>query len=471
RTTKLNRELLKIGANSVWTPVSRTSVKGWCIECCQLTELTFCNGCSLLHVCQWCVQNRRCFLDNTPHLLKLRTFESPMTKEKLQCVIDMYASLFPINSNVINKFKKMTKQRRCRNELNELWYNQLLLPITLNALTFKFQSREVHVFGFYEGDIRMDNLPYRKSNFIDVYDRLLLDQINFERMNELPFSLQSIYAQKYFKISRLPMMKLKDINYSDFTSLNLITKYRIKNRIITRNVSDFNWESELKLHDDLHNDKHKILAALFTSTMEEFEIHDLNIGRVKSDIFKLGHYCKPNYIASEHWQSASKVIKCEWCDTKYAFRNIDWRMESMYNELMSFIQSCYKSNTNVGHCSSVEKIYPLVKRLFWHAITDYIDNTIDELFNSMNPSIVRDESVITFHWQISITLYIHLKSILKVDALPFILSLSQFRTIIKGIVSHWCDISKLDMLPLCVKQTDDIIDLKSQGKLLEEYEL
>lgn len=471
KITKLNRELLRIGANSVWIPVSSNKVKGWCIECCQLTELTFCHGCSLAHACQWCIQNKRCFLDNEPHLLKLRTFESPITKEKLQCIIDLYNLLFPINSGIINRFKKIVNQRKCRNEFEQSWYNQLLFPITLNAAVFKFHSREVYVFGLYEGSSSCTDLPYRIVNCIDLYDRLLLDQINFERMSSLPASLQSVYANKYFKLSRLPSMKLKQIYYSDFSKQNLINKCKTKSRIVLRNLTKFTWDSQVSLHYDVINNKEKILTALSTSSLKRFKTHDLNLGRVKADIFELGHHCKPNYISSNHWQPASKVSQCRRCNMKYVFRNMDWKMESMYNELLSFIQACYKSNVNVGNCSSIESAYPLVKDILWHSITKYIDQTIEKLFNAMNPVEVDGQQVISFHWQIDLALYIHIKMILETETLPFVFTLNQFRSIIKGIVNQWYDVTELDYLPLCAEQTDKLVKLEEEGKISEEYEL
>ncbi|AOW69410.1 NSP1, partial [Rotavirus A] len=471
RITRLNRELLKIGANSVWTPTYSNKIKGWCIECCQYTELTFCHGCSLMHVCQWCIQNKRCFLDNTPHLLKLRTFESPITKKKLQCVIDMYNSIFPINCNVINKFKKMINQRKCRNELNDVWYNQLLLPITLNAAVFKFQSKEIYVFGFYEGNGSCINLPYRFVNCTDIYDKLLLDQVNFERMCDLPNNLQSMYATKYFKMSRLPSMKMKQVYYSDFTKQNLLRRYGINTRLILRNVTETNWNSEIEMHKDLVNNKNKILMALSDSRIKQFETHELNLGRIKADIFELGHHCKPNYISSNHWQSASQVVQCKWCNVKYMFKNMDWRMESMYNEIMSFLQSCYKSNVNVGHCSSVENIYSLVRNLFWLSITKHVDEIIEKLFNAMYPIDREEKKLISFHYQMDFSLYIHIKTLLNTESLPFFLTLQQFSNVIKGIIDHWCNISELSLLPLCTEQTNTLIELKEQNRLCEEYEL
>uniref|UniRef100_O39822 Non-structural protein 1 n=1 Tax=Rotavirus A (isolate RVA/Equine/United Kingdom/L338/1988/G13P12[18]) TaxID=36441 RepID=NSP1_ROTEL len=471
KITKINRELLKIGANSIWTPVRSDKIKGWCIECCQLTELVFCSGCSLAHVCQWCVRNKRCFLDSQPHLLKLRTFEAPITKEKLQCVISMYNMLFPINENIINRFKKNVKQKKCRNEFNATWYNQLLLPITLNAAVFKFQSRIVYVFGFYEGTTACGYLPYRMVNCIDIYDRLLLDSVNFDRMSALPSDLQALYAQKYFKISRLPSMKLRQVYYSDFTKQNLITKYRTKTRITHRNVSKINWDTDIELHNDLMHNKHRILTALTTAEEKQFEVHDVNLGRIKADMFELGHHCKPNYISSNHWQPASRVSLCRWCNIKYAFRNMDWRMESMYNELMSFIQSCYKSNANVDHCSSIESVYPMVRNVFWHSTTKYIDETLEKLFNMMNPVNIDNQKVISFHWQIDLSLYLHIKMILKTEALPFMLKVHEFQSIVKGIINQWCDFSKVSELPICVESTDTLLRMYEQGELSEEYEL
>lgn len=351
------------------------------------------------------------------------------------------------------------------------WYGQLLLPITLNAAVFNFQSREVYVFGFYEGSTSIGNLPYRFVNCIDVYDKLLLDNVNFERMGFLPPNLQSLYASKYFKMSRLPSMKLKQIYYSDFTRQNLFSRYKIKKRLIRRNVTNFQWDSDVAMHQDLLMNINNLLSALASSSVKQFEAHELNLGRVKAEVFEMGHHCKPNYVASNHWQSASKISGCKWCDVRYVFRNIDWRMETMYNELMSFIQSCYKSNINAGHCSSIENIYPLVKNLIWHSITKYVDQTIGKLFETMQPIVINDQRMINFHWQMDISLYTHIKLILGIEALPFALNIDQFGAIIKGIINQWCDYTKLRPLPLCIEFTNTLIDLEARGKLSEEYEL
>jgi len=351
-----------------------------------------------------------------------------------------------------------------------VWYNQLLPPITLNAAVFKVGQREVHVFGVYEGTVAVHNLPYRLVNHIDSYDKLLLDQINFERMGQLPSELQSVYAQRYFKMARLPSMKLKQVYYSDFTKQNIINRYKSKSRILIRNVSEFQWESDQAMHHDLLHNKDKILAALSTSCTKQLETHDLNLGRLQLETFELGHHCKPNYIASEHWQPASKIGNCNWCNVKYLFRDMDWKMESLYNELMSFIQSCYKSNVSVGHCSSSESIYPIIKDVFWHSITEHIDGTVEKLFNAMSPVLVHDQRVITFQWQIDIALFLHIKKILQTESVPTTFTLNQFTTIIKAIINQWCNVAELDPLPLCVQQTDKLLELQNEGKLSEETE-
>nr|AYX80458.1 NSP1-3xFLAG-UnaG fusion protein [Vector pT7SA11NSP1_3xFL_UnaG] len=378
RLTALNRRLCNIGANSIWMPVPDAKIKGWCLECCQIADLTHCYGCSLPHVCKWCVQNRRCFLDNEPHLLKLRTVKHPITKDKLQCIIDLYNIIFPINDKVIRKFERMIKQRECRNQYKIEWYNHLLLPITLNAAAFKFDENNLYyVFGLYEKSVSDIYAPYRIVNFINEFDKLLLDHINFTRMSNLPIELRNHYAKKYFQLSRLPSSKLKQIYFSDFTKETVIfnTYTKTPGRSIYRNVTEFNWRDELELYSDLKNDKNKLIAAMMTSKYTRFYAHDNNFGRLKMTIFELGHHCQPNYVASNHPGNASDIQYCKWCNIKYFLSKIDWRIRDMYNLLMEFIKDCYKSNVNVGHCSSVENIYPLIKRLIWSLFTNHMDQT------------------------------------------------------------------------------------------------
>nr|UUB88312.1 NSP1-253-UG [synthetic construct] len=280
RLTALNRRLCNIGANSIWMPVPDAKIKGWCLECCQIADLTHCYGCSLPHVCKWCVQNRRCFLDNEPHLLKLRTVKHPITKDKLQCIIDLYNIIFPINDKVIRKFERMIKQRECRNQYKIEWYNHLLLPITLNAAAFKFDENNLYyVFGLYEKSVSDIYAPYRIVNFINEFDKLLLDHINFTRMSNLPIELRNHYAKKYFQLSRLPSSKLKQIYFSDFTKETVIfnTYTKTPGRSIYRNVTEDykDHDGDYKDHDiDYKDDDDKASVEKFVGTWKIADSHN-----------------------------------------------------------------------------------------------------------------------------------------------------------------------------------------------------
>nr|UUB88323.1 NSP1-H61A-UG [synthetic construct] len=474
RLTALNRRLCNIGANSIWMPVPDAKIKGWCLECCQIADLTHCYGCSLPAVCKWCVQNRRCFLDNEPHLLKLRTVKHPITKDKLQCIIDLYNIIFPINDKVIRKFERMIKQRECRNQYKIEWYNHLLLPITLNAAAFKFDENNLYyVFGLYEKSVSDIYAPYRIVNFINEFDKLLLDHINFTRMSNLPIELRNHYAKKYFQLSRLPSSKLKQIYFSDFTKETVIfnTYTKTPGRSIYRNVTEFNWRDELELYSDLKNDKNKLIAAMMTSKYTRFYAHDNNFGRLKMTIFELGHHCQPNYVASNHPGNASDIQYCKWCNIKYFLSKIDWRIRDMYNLLMEFIKDCYKSNVNVGHCSSVENIYPLIKRLIWSLFTNHMDQTIEEVFNHMSPVSVEGTNVIMLILGLNISLYNEIKRTLNVDSIPMVLNLNEFSSIVKSISSKWYNVDELDKLPMSIKSTEELIEMKNSGTLTEEFEL
>nr|QJC68985.1 NSP1 [Rotavirus A] len=474
RLTAINRRLLSIGANSTWSPAPDTGLKGWCLECCQIAELIYCYGCSLPHVCKWCVKDRRCFLDSQPHFLRLRTFKGPITKEKLQCIIDMYNMLFPVNDKVINKFRMTVKQNKCRNQYKLEWYNHLLMPITLNAAVFKFDDEVIYyVFGFYEGTVDGAFLPYRMVNCTDLYDKLLLDAVNMVRLESIPDNLKSHYTMKYFKASRMPSMKLKQIYFSDFAKHTAIfnTYTNTMGRYMCRNVTEFEWNTELEMHNDLKNNKAKIIAAMIATQYIQYNGHDNNVGRLKYNIFELGHHCKPNYISSNHITSASKIKNCKWCDMSYFFVKMDWRIRSMYDQLMNFIQSCYKSNVNVGHCSSVETIYPLIQRLIWHSFTPYMEKTIKDVFQKMNPTEIGDDTGILFTTRLDLELYESARRALQCEALPQILTQAQFSCIINAIVSQWFNVDKMEKLPLSIKSTEELRKMKEEGTLNEEYEL
>ncbi|ABF50126.1 NSP1, partial [Rotavirus A] len=134
-----------------------------------------CQGCLIYHVCEWCSQYSRCFLDNDPHLLRMRTFKNEITKSDLENLINMYDTLFPINQKIVNKFANIIKQHKCRNEYLIQWYNHFLMPITLQSLSIELDGDIYYVFGYYDDMHKINQTPFSFTNLISKYDVLLLD--------------------------------------------------------------------------------------------------------------------------------------------------------------------------------------------------------------------------------------------------------------------------------------------------------
>ncbi|BAU88565.1 non-structural protein NSP1 [Human rotavirus A] len=216
RMNKLNGSILKLGANDEWRPAPITKFKGWCLDCCQYTNLTYCRGCALYHVCQWCSQYNRCFLDEEPHLLRMRTFKNDINKEDVENLLNMYDTLFPIHEKIVNKFINNVKQRKCRNEYLLEWYNHLLFPLTLQALAIKLENSTYYIFGYYDCMEQENQTPFHFVNLINNYDRLLLDDRNFSRMAHLPPILQQEYALRYFSKSRFMNKPKRELERNDF---------------------------------------------------------------------------------------------------------------------------------------------------------------------------------------------------------------------------------------------------------------
>nr|AXF43074.1 truncated NSP1 [Bovine rotavirus] len=221
RINKLNHAVLKLGVNDTWRPSPPTKYKGWCLDCCQHTDLTYCRGCTMYHVCQWCSQYGRCFLDNQPHLLRMRTFKNEVTKDDLMNLVDMYDTLFPMNQKIVDKFINNTRQHKCRNECVNQWYNHLLMPITLQSLSIELDGDVYYIFGYYDDMNNVNQTPFSFVNLVDIYDKLLLDDVNFTRMSFLPVTLQQEYALRYFSKSRFISEQRKCVSDSHF-SINVL---------------------------------------------------------------------------------------------------------------------------------------------------------------------------------------------------------------------------------------------------------
>nr|AHN05628.1 NSP1 [Murine rotavirus] len=471
RITKLNRELLRIGANSTWTPAPPSNIRGWCLECCQLTNLTYCYGCSLHHVCQWCVQYGRCFLDDEPHLLRLRTVKSPITTEKLASIVKMYQLLFPINHSVVKKFIKSTKQHKCRNDFELSWYNQLVLPITLTAAAVHCDDCVYYIFGHYEGKANQSNLPYRFVNCVDEYDKLLLDDVNFDRMAFLPERLQKHYAKRYFIASRTPSAQPTKLTYSDFSVKTLINSGAYaRRRIIYRSVTDFHWQSHEDPLNDLLSNKDKILAALMTNERKPFLTHNLNLTSLLHELSELVHHAKPCYLHSFHIQPASKV-RCRSCSVAFDFHTVDWRIRRIYDDVMYFLRACCRSNVSAGSCSSLESTDATVKAALLEMFNEDFKQHAHFLFHCFNPVEVDDVNYILFNYPLNYDIYNFIMRTLATERLPFTLSCKQFTTILFALVERWYDLSQIERLPLSITPTNRLIELQEHGDLAEEFDL
>jgi len=125
----------------------------------------------------------------------------------LRDFIDYYADLFDINEKVIALSKKKVIQRKYRHEWIDEWYKHLTIPITLVANVIVLNDDYYLIFGFFDEIMKnrskRENYPFKLINMIEVYDRLLLDSINIDRMKCLPDELRDIYAYKYFTHSRI----------------------------------------------------------------------------------------------------------------------------------------------------------------------------------------------------------------------------------------------------------------------------
>ncbi|APA28773.1 NSP1 [Rotavirus A] len=474
KLTKLNNTVLKLGANSVWRPAPFTKYKGWCLDCCQYTNLTYCKGCSLYHVCQWCVQYNRCFLDDQPHLLRMRTFMDPVSKSDLDNILIMYNKLFPINKKVIDRFVSNVKQNKCRSEYDVQWYNQLLMPITLQALTIKVEYATYYIFGYYDDMTKINQTPFSFTNFCDDYDKLILDSYNFDRMEHLPMVLQQEYAMRYFNKSRFLTQPVKEICKSNFTE-ELYENRDIPTSPInvTRNcvkghskwkVCDWNKQC-MKVWDTDHYFKE--LATAYT---EHYAVSQRCLIFMDYKLQLLVSKVRPNYICSNHHNKATKVRRCRWCTLQQSTLWDDFRMKEVYDLVTEFLRVLVKSNTNVGHCSSMESIYDYIPYLFNPNRKEKYNEAVSKLFVYLEPVEIKGIEYVLLNYPMSI----QLRNVLKIcgpNRVPSIMSEYTIGYMIKLIIAKWFDVENTRLQPLTLTQTNSLYALKTFDKLTDEYAL
>nr|AJC01059.1 nonstructural protein NSP1 [Porcine rotavirus A] len=465
RLNKLNHAVLKLGANDAWRPSPPAKYKGWCLDCCQHTDLTYCRGCSIYHVCQWCNQYGRCFLDDEPHLLRMRTFKNDITKDDLMNLIDMYNTLFPINQKIVDKFINNTKQHKCRNEYVPQWYNHLLMPITLQALSVEFDGDTYYIFGYYENMKNINQTPFSFTNLIDIYDRLLLDDINFSRMSFLPPVLQQEYAIRYFSASRFISEGKKCVSDLHFSTNALENLHNPNFKMqITRNCSTMSikWNEACKLVKDVK----AYFDIIKTSHIEFYDVSPRCRMFTQYKLKAVSKIAKSNYITSNHRALATEVHNCKWCsiNNKFIVWN-DFRLRSIYDNILSFIRALTKSNTSIGHCSSQEKIHDYVKDIFDVCDENKWNQSVTNLFNCLDPVELNNTSYILLNhevsWDVANILVQHIGKI------PQILTLNDVITALHSIIYDWFDIRHMRNTPLTTFTVDKLRRLYARRKTAE----
>ncbi|ARB49213.1 NSP1 [Rotavirus A] len=465
KLTKLNKEVLKIGANSSWRPSTSTKIRGWCVDCGQHSDLSYCTCCSLYHVCQWCSQDKQCFLDAAPHLLRMRTLRETTWRridgKDLLNMLKLFDKLFPINEKIVTKFENMVKQNKCRNEHMIEWYNHLTLPLTLQSLSIKVGDETYHVFGCYDQMKQQNDTPFYFVNHAHNFDKLILDRMNFDRMENLPELIQHAYALKYFTNSRFLTERAKEILYTHFTKEN-VKRQEIptspinvwRNCIpgyIQMEVSRWN-EMCLKVFDQ------NILNELSKVYREHYDVSERFVRLIK-----------PSYACSTHGAKASKVKKCNWCSIIPSTFWDDFRMKEIYDLIMEFMKMLVKSNTNIGHCSSCEYICEFIPYLFNPLDERMFNRAAGNVFHELNPTKIDNIWYVNMDGPFSLELY----KILTIcgDPIPRIISDYTFKKIIKHIFNRWFDLKNLRELPLTLLPTEGLHAFNSFDKLIDEYAL
>ncbi|AIE45278.1 non-structural protein, partial [Human rotavirus A] len=462
KINKLNSIVLKLGANSVWRPAPFTKYKGWCLDCCQYTNLTYCKGCALYHVCQWCVQYNRCFLDDQPHLLRMRTLMDPINKSDLDNILIMYNKLFPINRRLIERFMSNIKQNKCRSEYEVQWYNHLLMPITLQALTINIEGTTYHIFGYYDNMSEVNQTPFSFTNFCDKYDKLILDSYNFDRMEYLPVVLQQEYAVRYFNKTRFitnPMRKICKSNFTDElfenrdvpTSPINITRNCVKGHS-KWNISDWNKQC-MKVWDT-----GMYIKEIETAYTEHYSVSQRCLIFIDYRLQNLTTKVRPNYICSNHHERASRVRRCRWCTLQQSTIWDDFRIKEVYDLVIEFLRALVKSNLNVGHCSSIESIYSDIPTLFNPCRKEKFNKAISNLFTYLEPVDIKGVKYVLLNYPISIQLH----DILRVygsNRVATVMSEHTINCMIKQIIAKWFDVDNVRVQPLTLTQTNSLYAL------------
>nr|URG17301.1 NSP1 [Rotavirus A]URG17302.1 NSP1 [Rotavirus A]URG17303.1 NSP1 [Rotavirus A] len=476
KISKLNRSMLRIGANSVWRPAPIAKLKGWCLQCCQYSDLTYCDGCSLYHVCQWCSQDKQCFLDAAPHLLRMRTLrETPwkgLDKEDLLNVLNLFNKLFPINDKIVTKFENMVKQNKCRNGYMIEWYNHLTLPLTLQSISIKIGDETYHIFGCYDQMKQQNDTPFYFVNHAHNFDKLVLDRMNFDRMENLPELIQHAYALKYFTNSRFLTEKSKEILYTHFTKEN-IKKQEIPTSPINvwRNcvpgyvqvgVSRWN-EMCLKVFDQ------NILNELSKVYREHYDVSQKSKCFLIQKLERFVKLVKPAYACSAHGVKASKVKRCNWCSIMPSTFWDDFRMKEIYDLVMEFMKMLVQSNTRIAHCSSCEYICEFIPYLFNPLDKQMFSRAIGNVFHELNPTKINNIWYVNMDGPFSLKLY----EVLTVcgNPIPRIISDYTFEKIIEHIFNKWFDFPNLREFPLTLFPTEGLHAFNSFDKLIDEYAL
>lgn len=473
RLNKLNNLVLKLGANDEWKPAPVTKYKGWCLDCCQHTNLTCCRGCALYHVCQWCSQYNRCFLDEEPHFLRMRTFKNVMTREDIEGLLTMYETLFPINEKLVNKFTDFVKQRKCRNEYLLEWYNHLLMPITLQALTIKLEDNVYYIFGYYDCMEHENQTPFQFINLVEKYDKLLLDDRNFNRMSYLPTILQQEYALRYFSKSRFLSKKEKRLSRNDFSD-NLmedrhspISLIQVMRNCISTHMNDSEWNKACTL---VVNPK-SYIDIMNSSYAEHYSVSQRCKLFTKYKLGIISKLVRPNYIFSSHESCALNVHNCKWCQTNNHYKVWDdFRLKKIYNNMMDFIRALVKSNGNVGHCSSQESVYKCIPDIFLICEMEKWNEAVRALFRYLEPVDINGEEYVLLDYEVNW----EVRGLIMQNMdgrVPRILNMDDVRKILSAIIFDWFDVRYMRETPLTTLTTNQLRALNRKNELIDEYDL
>nr|ADN93329.1 NSP1 [Bovine rotavirus A]QDM35332.1 NSP1 [Rotavirus A] len=473
KLNKLNSLVLKLGANDEWRPAPVTKYKGWCLDCCQYTNLTYCRGCALYHVCQWCSQYNRCFLDEEPHLLRMRTFKDVITKEDIEGLLTMYETLFPINEKLVNKFINFVKQRKCRNEYLLEWYNHLLMPITLQALTINLEDSVYYIFGYYDWNGACKPDPVYCFISIGTSSKEAQDDRNFHRMSHLPAILQQEYALRYFSKSRFLSKGKKRLNRNDFSDNLMEDRHsptsliQVVRNCISTHMNDYEWNKACKVIVDARN----YINIMNSSYTEHYSVSQRCKLFTKYKFGIISKLVKPNYIFSNHESYALNVHNCKWCQINNHYKVWeDFRLRKIYNNIMDFIRALVKSNGNVGHCSSQESVYKCIPDIFLICKMEKWNEAVEILFNYLEPVDINGTEYALLDYEVNWE--VRGLVMQNMDGkVPRILNINDTKKILSAIIFDWFDTRYMRETPMTTSTTNQLRTLNKKNELIDEYDL